>query len=252
LNYITLLDAEKMASSALQVNQDQEDDVQQDQEGDVQQDQEDDDVKHNEYLGEVLGSDVVIRLEVDDSPGKFRPFLGIVREMKADLYDDGLDVQHCVWFQNGDKLWFDLANLEEQKLLTWIPHVITSNVTGTSAVNSQVFAVNRTSSTTTPEESSSASSSSMSEETDSDEDSDSDSDSDSDTDIEDSDSDTDIEDSDSDSDDYSDTDSDDSDYTHPAKRQRTNNMTPLLIRLARARTSSNSNSTSWKGLVFTE
>ena len=97
-----------MSIPALQVNQDQE--------GDVQQDQEDD-VQNIEYMGEVLGRDVVIQLQLADSRGEFRPFLGTVREMKANLDEDGvveLDVQHCVWFQDGDKLWFDLATLKSR------------------------------------------------------------------------------------------------------------------------------------------
>jgi hypothetical protein len=73
------------------------------------------------YTQEVLGRHVVVEFELNEEGDK-RPYLGLVKEMRACLSDDGKSVktEHLVVFDDGDQYWFDLAEQTKLNTLTWI------------------------------------------------------------------------------------------------------------------------------------
>ena len=78
------------------------------------------------YTQEVLGRHVVLEFAVGRD-GDTRPYLGRIREMKAVLLDNGcVETEHLVVFDDGDQVWFDLAEQDRLNSLTWINRSVLS------------------------------------------------------------------------------------------------------------------------------
>ena len=77
--------------------------------------------QQNAYKEEVLGRHVVIHF-FDEEDKKVKPYLGQIQQMNVTLQDDlSLKYEHYVLFDDGDKIWFDLVEEEEEDRLSWVP-----------------------------------------------------------------------------------------------------------------------------------
>jgi len=79
------------------------------------------------YRENVLGKHVIIDFW-DESTRTLVPYLGQIQEMKVTLQTDGmLQWEHFVVFEDGDQLWFDLKQEEEEGHLMWTKDCISNS-----------------------------------------------------------------------------------------------------------------------------
>jgi hypothetical protein len=69
------------------------------------------------YGEEVLERHVEIMLEVDNDEREF--FTGRIKETKIASVDGDIKISHHVFFEDGDKAWFDLEDCERDGFLRW-------------------------------------------------------------------------------------------------------------------------------------